>query len=735
MASGGTVEIQVQLQGADNVQKRLNQIGQGANVAGQKFSAAGSAIAASSNTMTSAMGGVVSSVGTLAQGVGGLASAASTAGTGIAGMLGPIAAVGAAVVGLIYAFRRYIDTTNDLDERLEAIKKGAAEFTTVLEQLADANVELTATEHAGLMQMATNAQMQTEYIHLLREGNGVLGKRIELAQREQARAASALQVARDEAEAQRTAIRIRLQNNRQLTVERRAQLEDLEVRRLSHRAQVAYNRAAAHTARIEAELIPLIEEAARAKRELANETERLTETRGRSSVEAAERERAKLLQENANTLRSIGALQIQTEAEAAQARMSTLAFQTRQLQSQQHQRISQVRALEQAQLARINTVFESEKAALTQQLELQTITARSYNERVASLEAQRAQQQQQFASDRELAETLIVESALQRRRALRRAAAERRRAAAAQEQAQLEAMERARFQDRQRLREEEIRRDAQGFEQQRQLINLRFETAQRLAQNEIQTQTAVLVQRRELLAVQQQEQEATRKATAERLKALQQSFALMQQDLALLEVYDRAKQLDIELTREQAQALADLNATDMSTITNAVSSFSQGLMYSAFAALQSGKSLKAATGEALKSIAIQAGVESVMETARGIAALATGLPTDAVLAAKHFQAAAFFATAAGAAGVVGAKLSPNGGGGGGGGGASPTGTAQSVRDFDRDEREERGSVTINVIMGQATIYDTKAAAERAFADRVVSAINSPRRGAVRLRRS
>jgi hypothetical protein len=209
----------------------------------------------------------------------------------------------------------------------------------------------------------------------------------------------------------------------------------------------------------------------------------------------------------------------------------------------------------------------------------------------------------------------------------------------------------------------------------------------------------------------------------------------MQQDLELLDVYDRAKQLDIELTREQAQALRDLNATDLDIITNAVSSFSQGLLYSSFAALQSGTSLKAAAGEALKAIALQAGVESIMETARGIAALATGLPTDAVLASKHFQAAAFFATAASVSGVVGAKLAPNGGGGGGGGGASPTGTAQSVRDIDRGDREERGAVTINVNMGQATIYDTKAAAERAFADRVVSAINSPRRGAVRLRRS
>jgi len=40
-----------------------------------------------------------------------------------------------------------------------------------------------------------------------------------------------------------------------------------------------------------------------------------------------------------------------------------------------------------------------------------------------------------------------------------------------------------------------------------------------------------------------------------------------------------------------------------------------------------------------------------------------------------------------------------------------------------------------VNMGNATIYDTRAAAERAFADRVVRVINTPRRGAVQLRRA
>jgi hypothetical protein len=663
MASGGTVEIQVELEGANKVQGRLNQLGQGATVAGQKFTAAGDALASSSNLMASSLGTVVSSVGTLTQGIGGLTAATQTAGAGFTAMLGPIAAIGTAIVGVALAIRQYISTSDDMETRLEALKAAAAEYTSVIEGLADENITLTDAERERIKALTRESKFLTEYIQKVREGEGVAGQRLQRYQREYVAAQRAVEQIQ------------------------RLQLSEAAYLELSREERRRLATATAALEREENKLRTTEERAMALRREQANLLEQIREERGRSAL-AAQAEAARKAEEQAATaLQNIQTLQLRLNAEAIQASGASLA-----------DRVSLLRV----ELAERKRVIGESIA--------------DEQERLTAIAAA----DQAFAA---------------KRRALYRAESQQRQARRAQEAAAAEATERALFQDRQRLREEEIRRDAQGFEQQRQLIELRFETAQRMAQNEIQTQTAVLVQRRELLAVQQQEQEAARKATAERLTALQQSFALMQQDLALLEVYDRAKQLDIELTREQAQALADLNATDMSTITNAISSFSQGLMHSAFAALQSGKSFKAATGEALKSIAIQAGVESVMETARGIAALATGLPTDAVLAAKHFQAAAFFATAAGAAGVVGAKLSPNGGGGGGGGGASPTGTAQSVRDFDRDEREERGGVTINVNMGQATIYDTRAAAERAFADRVVSAINSPRRGAVRLRRS
>ena len=128
----------------------------------------GSALQSSSNKVTSSLGGIATSVGTLTSGISQMGAVSAGASSGFMAMVGPIAAVGAAFAGVVFAVKKYIDSTNDVEERLEAIRKGAAEFTTVLEQLADANIELTAAEHENLMQLATNAQMQTEYVQLIR---------------------------------------------------------------------------------------------------------------------------------------------------------------------------------------------------------------------------------------------------------------------------------------------------------------------------------------------------------------------------------------------------------------------------------------------------------------------------------------------------------------------------------------------------------------------------------------
>lgn len=638
MASGGTVEIQVELEGANKVQGRLNQLGQGATVAGSKFVAAGDALASSSNLMASSLGTVVSSVGTLTQGIGGLTAATQTAGAGFTAMLGPIAAIGVAVVGVAMAIKEFISTSEDMETRLEALNAAAAEYTSVIERLADENITLTDAERDRIRQLTRESKFLTEYIQKVKEGEGVAGQRLQRFKREYA-------------EAQR-----RVQQYRDLNLSEGAYLEiSLEARQRLARATAELNRE-------EDRLRETEERAMQLRREKTNFEERLIEERGRSAL-AAQAEAARKAQEEAATaLQNIQSLQLRLNAEAIQAAGASLA-----------DRVAFLRV----ELAERKRVIGESIAD-----EQERLTA------VAAAE-------QAFTA---------------KRRALYRAESQQRQARRAQEAAAREAAERSLFQDEQRLAEARIRLNSEGFEQQRQLIELRFQTAQRMAQNELQTETALLNRRRELIALEEKQEADRRRAEMQRIEALQRS---------------------LELTRQEAAALRDLSNIDMTQITGAMQSFGQGLVFAGLAALQSGESFKAAVGEALKAIALQAGVEAIMQTAKGVAASFLA-PNEA---AKHFQAAALFGSAAVLAGSAGSALGSGGGGGGGGGGASPTGTAQSVRDFDRDDREEPGGVTINVNMGQAVIYDTKAAAERAFADRVVSAINSPRRGAVRLRRS
>lgn len=710
MAQGGTVEIQIELDGAGKAEKSLNALGKSAQTAASGFSQVGDALSDSSNRMASTAGAVSSSIGSLTSGIAELSSASKIAGGGFTAMLGPLAAVGTALVGVIYTVTQYINSTNNLEERLQALRMGASEFTQTLEQLADAQVKLTEAEQLELLQLSKNAQSQTEYVQLLREGEGVFGKRLARAQKATVLAQEELEQARKGAEAQRVSIRLGLERNKQMSAARKAHEEEQAVLRLSAAARNKLAQAQRAEAQIEKELLPLIKEASEARRVFTKRVDELTEARGKSAREAAERERLKLIEEIAQQLKALGALQIATEAEAAQASLGSSKFQLRQIELQQQQRIAQVRSLEAAQIERINKVAAAEKAALLAQARAGEVTYGSIIDRELAVDKRQAEQQERLAQDRELAETLIIESAVQRRRAIRRAAHKERQARAAQMRASAEANERAELMEAARLEEAKIRLYLQGEEQRIALIELRHNTAQALAQTEAQREIAELNRKRELLDV-------------ERRRAEQQERTLA----TIAQLLERNTQLQKDLNRETAA----LSEFDFSPLIDSMAAYGEGTLYAAVNAAFAGESIKAAVGEALRAVAIQATVQGLMATARGVGALFTGAP-----AAGFFKEAALYASAAAIAGSAGAALSGGAGGGrSGGGGASPSGAAQRAPQQQRERDEERAPITINVNMGNATIYDTRAAAERAFADRVVSAINTPRRGAVQLRRA
>lgn len=636
MASGGKVEIQVELEGGAKVQGALNKIGKGAEVAGGKAAQVGEALSSSSNLMTASLGNVVSTVGTLTEGIGGLSTASKGAGASFTAMLGPIAAIGTAVFAVVQAVRQYIRNSQDLETRLEALKAAASEFTSVMERLADENITLTKAERQRLVQLTRVSKAQTEYIQKIREGEGVEGQRLQRVQKAFAQAQAEVDMIRKRTHTEAYFL--------EQSVKARARLRV---------ATMNLNKA-------EEALDGMTKQAMQSRREQTQLVEKLIEARGRAALQKQQEAAAKAVQDQLTANKQMLSVADRFQKEALSIEASTTS-----------QRIALIRR----ELAERQRLL-MESAASDQEFEKASWQA----ERVASAKI----------------------------RALRKADYAQREAQRAQEAAATKAAADQAFSDEQKRRQALIMLQTEGAERERQLIKLRFESATRGA-NETQLATAKINQQRELMVLEQKQEADRRAAEMQRIDALQRS---------------------IELTRQEAQALQELSSVDMSQINGAMENFGQGLVFASLAALQSGESVSVAVGEALKAIALQAGVEAIMQTAKGTAALFT--PGGQAEAAGHFKAAAFFGAAAVAAGSAGAALSASGGGGGG---ASPSGSPQSMRDFDRGEDEERGGVTINVNMGQAVIYDTKAAAERAFADRVVSAINTPRRGAVRLRRA
>jgi len=659
MVSGAKVGVQVELEGADQVQKALNQIGRGAEVAGGKVVQAGEALSTSANVMTSSLGRVVSSVGSLTEGVGGLSAASRTAGASFTTMLGPLAAIGAAIFGVIQAVRTFNQTSEDMAGRVRALQSSAVEYTSVMERLADEGIRLNDVQFRRINQLIRESKSQSERIEMIIEGNGHLGREIELRQKALAAAEAELDVVRRK----RKELRRSLAEDPTPVLLRRGGSylkQSRELRSEESAAQLRRRKALFELEQSLRKLEPLQQQALERRRQLTKETDTLIETEGKSA-----RERQRLAAEKAAQ-----------EQIAANQKMLALAkrFQSEAL-SIEATTVSQKIALVRRELAERQRLL-MESAANDEQYEKAAWQA----ERVASAKI----------------------------RALRRANQMQRQAERAQEEAARKAAADQAFADEQNRRQALIMIQTEGIERERRLIELRFQSAQRAATNETQLATARINQQRELMALEQKQEADRRAAEVQRIEALQRS---------------------IDLTRQEAEALQMLANAPLDKVTSAVESFGQGLVFASLAALQSGESVSAAVGEALKAIALQAGVEAIMQTAKGTAALFT--PGGQAEAAGHFKAAAFFGAAAVAAGSAGSALSASGGGGGAG--ASPTGAAQSIRDRDFDRDEERGGVTINVNMGQAVIYDTKAAAERAFADRVVQAINTPRRGAVRLR--
>jgi hypothetical protein len=157
----------------------------------------------------------------------------------------------------------------------------------------------------------------------------------------------------------------------------------------------------------------------------------------------------------------------------------------------------------------------------------------------------------------------------------------------------------------------------------------------------------------------------------------------------------------------------------------------QAFAASVAGAIMGAQSMQEAIKSTLEGLAQEAITRSIFAAAMGFSALALG-PIGGVSASQYFKSAALFA---GVGAVAGISSKAMGGGGSGGGGSassvSPTGLAQTQAPS-RPEASKTEPMIFNINLGGSVIYDTKAAAERAFADKIVRTINNGGRGMVRL---
>jgi len=175
--------------------------------------------------------------------------------------------------------------------------------------------------------------------------------------------------------------------------------------------------------------------------------------------------------------------------------------------------------------------------------------------------------------------------------------------------------------------------------------------------------------------------------------------------------------------RVKVESYATAQMGEMATATT------QAFASSVAGAIMGAQSMEEAIKSTLEGLAQEAIARSIFATAMGFSALALG-PVGGVSASQYFQSAALFA---GVGAIAGVSSKAMGGGGSGGSSASvsPIGSAQAQAPS-RPEASKAEPMVFNINFGGSVIYDTKAAAERAFADRIVRQINNSNRGMVRL---
>lgn len=682
------IEIEVVLN-AKEAQDGLAALEEGGEALGETFSGVGASISAIGGEMNERMGAVGETFGGVADSVMNLGAAVKGSQTSFLSLIGPIGLVTVALIEAYNAIESFFGTSKEREIKLKAYEISVAELTIILEELAAAQVTLTESQIEEMRVMSQSAKEKIEEAQLIREATVAIQEQIIKIDQRIARGRERLKQTREQVSANKQLAMGQAFMN-QGALQFNQSIPRLMERRAKLQAKISKENARANK---------LVAEGARGMAKV----EAVKEGHEKRGVKAMA-ERAKL-ETNMLTEARIKELQSQEQTEKTKTEIAKLEAQRRFRDLAQTQDVSQ-EVIGRAASAEL----EALKYKLKQIAEEEAKARR--------LKAKQAAAMRKMEAAKRLAEEQQTQAELAR---IRRAEIEHMRATGA---SQIEVLE-----QQQALELELAGNNARA----REAITLEFENRRLAIQEEAE----------------RKRQEAARKAAEEEKQRDALRFDSMRFDLemmrdgldkevALLELrYRREIELTatteeekVELQRraeiERAKIIEEGMTNQLNAIAETTSALGAGFAESAYGALFMGESFKKSIGQIIIGLGKQATVESLMELAKGTAALFL----NPAVAGQHFAASAMFATAAGVAGSVGSALGGGGGGGGGSAPTSPTGSPQSAPAPER-ERAESTAMVFNINFGNSTIYDTKRAAQDAMASEILRTLNRQRRGAPR----
>jgi len=735
------IVIDVEVQGADEAKKDLNQVAQGTqaigdqskksnknvNQLGESFNALGQTVEQQNKGTTRglmAMQGGLGSANDLAETLGrSMVTLADNGSRGMIAILGPIGAVIATLYTLYEAYQQITGATKEYEKTAAVAAAVASDLTSKLDALATKGIRLSSDEMQDMIKSIFDARMGIEYMNeQIAESEKIFSDRIQ-SQRE-------LNIALGKEKDLIDQNQWFLMRWGASIVKGTAQFLDF---RLQHEkiadAQDALSKS--------------IQDEERYVRDL---TKAYAE-----KYEASIKEEQAQLKREATRLETIDMLKTEYDAQMALNQLLIEAYSSSGPEERAKQiKLEQIKAYE--NLAKATSMTKDEMFDEAQRLkEINT-------NRRASIEA--------LANEAKIKREMIDDE---------NKLADARKKERASQASQFKAKQTQLISEQSQLRALQIQLEKDGFDEQIALADNTYKTSQQLNKNnknqlliaEKQYQLAIQNISKQQSAQEQakiaeqarinQELINQRNAYSESVYQSMIAYGTKEQELrdkiAILDIEagkdEYKKQLDL-LAKNQEIELRSVEDNELAKIEIQKRYANQRVKVESYAAAQMGEMATATTQafaasvagaimgaqsmeEAIKStlegLAQEAIARSIFATAMGFSALALG-PVGGVSASQYFQSAALFA---GVGAIAGVSSKAMGGGGGGGSSASvsPIGSAQAQAPS-RPEASKAEPMVFNINFGGSVIYDTKAAAERAFADRIVRQINNSNRGMVRL---